>query len=95
MLRVRLFRRFCALRDKELSALDGARVQELFAHRLLNRGRPYLRESLADLLWGEGGELQTRLYLLRRRRITRIPPSYQSQAATHATPLRARPKLPR
>ena len=51
MLRIRLFRKFQAELDgRALRELEALKVQELLCYLLLNRERPYHRESLAGLL---------------------------------------------
>jgi DNA-binding SARP family transcriptional activator len=64
MLRVRLFGRFRVQSEGvDVSGLEGARVQELFAYLLLNHGRAHVREGLAGVFWSESGSDQARKYL--------------------------------
>lgn len=63
-LSVRLFGKFCAQCDGQvLAGLEAFKVQELFCYLLLHRDRPYARESLAGLLWGESSAAQSKKYL--------------------------------
>jgi len=60
---VRLFGRFQLRRgDGQPVAVDGAKVQELFAYLLIHRRRACRREALADVLWPEATPAQARKY---------------------------------
>jgi DNA-binding SARP family transcriptional activator len=64
MLRVRLLGKFTVQTDGvDVTGFDGARVQELFAYLLINRGRAHTREALASVFWSESGPDQARKYL--------------------------------
>ncbi len=64
-LRVSLFGRFqVEAEGKSLAAsLDARKVQELFSYVLIYRDRPHSRETLAEILWGENSNAQSRKYL--------------------------------
>ena len=63
-LHIRLFRKFQAELDgRALRELDALKVQELLCYLLLNRDRPYHREALAGLLWGDNTTAQSKKYL--------------------------------
>jgi DNA-binding SARP family transcriptional activator len=63
-LRVHLLGKFRATTaDRDLAAVEGAKVQELFCYLLLHRNRPLPRETLAGLLWGDSTTARSRKYL--------------------------------
>lgn len=63
-LTVNLFGRFRLCNALEaVTGIKQRRAQELFSYLLLHRDRPYLRETLASLLWGEAEPTQARKYL--------------------------------
>jgi DNA-binding SARP family transcriptional activator len=64
MIRIRLLGKFTVQSDgADVAGFEGARVQELFAYLLLNRGQIHAREALATLFWSESGPDQARKYL--------------------------------
>lgn len=64
MLRVSLFGRLEVRQGEQaLPGLEARKAQELFCYLLLYRDRPHPRETLADLLWGNGSAAQSRQYL--------------------------------
>lgn len=64
VLSVSLFGRLDVQVDGQpLPAFESRKVEELFCHLLLNRGRPRWRESLAELLWPQAAANVGRRYL--------------------------------
>jgi len=60
-LKINFFGKFemgCA--DKVLADFESHKAQELFCYLLLHRTRPYLRETLAELLWEKSPDVQIR-----------------------------------
>jgi DNA-binding SARP family transcriptional activator len=49
--------------DQIVSGLEAQKTQELLCYLLLNRGRAYVREKLADVLWSNSSGAQSRKYL--------------------------------
>lgn len=49
--------------DEPVVGLEGRKVQDLLAFLLLQRSRPYSREYLAELLWGQRAPAQSKKYL--------------------------------
>lgn len=61
---ITLFGKFTVRYGSEsLLVRNPSRAQELFAYLLLNRGKAHLRESLAEVLWGERESEHVRKYL--------------------------------
>lgn len=59
-LSVCLFGRLNIQRQANPIALNALRAQELLCYLLLHQGRPYLREKLADTLWGDSSGCQSK-----------------------------------
>ncbi len=65
-LHVSLFGKFCArCGEQRLEGLDATKVQELFCYLLIHPNRPHHRETLANLLWQEQPQSQSKSYLRR------------------------------
>lgn len=65
-LHVSLFGKFCARCGEQLlEGLDANKVQELFCYLLIHHNRPHHRETLANLLWHEQSQAQSKSYLRR------------------------------
>lgn len=61
---VRLFGRFDAQRNERmLEGLEANKVQELFCYLLIHRDRPQSRGTLADALWCDLPDPQSRKHL--------------------------------
>jgi len=64
-LRITLFGKLCLRGEdgRQLAGFDARKIQELFCYLLLHRDRPYPREILASLLWGDSSTEQSKKYL--------------------------------
>lgn len=63
-LRISLFGRFdVCWGEQPLPGIGAAKVQELFCYLLLFRERPHTRERLADILWANSSQSQSKQYL--------------------------------
>ncbi len=61
---IRLFGKFCALREGQaVNGLEAIKVQELLCYLLIHRDRAHSRENLASLLWGDHSTSQSKKYL--------------------------------
>jgi DNA-binding SARP family transcriptional activator len=64
VIRISLFGKFnLQAGESQIMAFESRKVDELFCYLLLHRDKPYPREILADLLWGENTTSQSKNYL--------------------------------
>ncbi len=81
---VYLFGKFAVEPDiRSVSALNGAKVQELFSYLLLRR-QPQLRETLTTLLWQDVPAVQSKRYL--RKTVWQLQAALSQLSAAAAPP---------
>ncbi len=76
------FEAYCC--EQAITHLDAQKSQELLCYLLIHRGRPQLREALAELLWADCSALQARKYL--RRTLWQLKAALDCQLYTPSTP---------
>lgn len=64
---------------------ESRKAQELLCYLLINRSRPYTRETLAEIIWGETTPERAKKYL--RQALWQIQSPLSTNAGEHSVPL--------
>jgi len=86
IMRISLFGKFqVRCEERALAGFEPRKAQELFGYLLLHRHQPHCREILAELLWGDSPNGQSKKYL--RQALWQLQTALSSQASLLTEPI--------